>query len=78
MPGTTAGYWEYLPPHYGNGALYPLLVFAVIVVTANHYWLDAAAGLLVAICSALVASRVLAPVRPAQWAFRPAPESAAI
>jgi predicted esterase len=27
MPGTTAGYWEYLPPHYGNGALYPLIVF---------------------------------------------------
>ena len=27
MPGTTAGYWEYLPPHYGNGALYPLLIF---------------------------------------------------
>jgi dienelactone hydrolase len=27
MPGTTSGYWEYLPPHYGNGALYPLLVF---------------------------------------------------
>ncbi len=27
MPGTTAGYWEYVPPHYGNGALYPLLVF---------------------------------------------------
>jgi predicted esterase len=27
MQGTTAGYWEYLPPHYGNGALYPLLVF---------------------------------------------------
>lgn len=23
----TAGYWEYVPPHYGNGALYPLLVF---------------------------------------------------
>jgi predicted esterase len=23
----TAGYWEYLPPHYGNGARYPLLVF---------------------------------------------------
>ena len=59
-------------------ALYPLLVFWVIVVTANHYWLDAAAGLLVAIGSALIASRVLAPVRPAQWAFRPAvPEEAA-
>jgi predicted esterase len=27
MAGTTAGYWEYLPPHYGNGALYPLLIF---------------------------------------------------
>jgi poly(3-hydroxybutyrate) depolymerase len=27
MPGTTAGYYEYIPPHYGNGALYPLLVF---------------------------------------------------
>lgn len=27
MPGTSAGYYEYLPPHYGNGALYPLLVF---------------------------------------------------
>jgi len=27
VPGTTAGYWEYLPPHYGNGALYPLLLF---------------------------------------------------
>jgi predicted peptidase len=27
MPGTTVGYWEYVPPHYGNGALYPLLVF---------------------------------------------------
>ena len=57
-------------------ALYPLLVFSVIVVTANHYWLDAAAGLLVAICSAVIASRVLAPVRPAQWAFRPVPEEA--
>lgn len=27
LDGNTAGYWEYLPPHYGNGALYPLLVF---------------------------------------------------
>jgi poly(3-hydroxybutyrate) depolymerase len=25
--GTTSGYWEYLPPHYGNGALYPLMLF---------------------------------------------------
>jgi poly(3-hydroxybutyrate) depolymerase len=27
VQGTTSGYWEYLPPHYGNGALYPLLMF---------------------------------------------------
>jgi predicted esterase len=25
--GNTVGYWEYLPPHYGNGARYPVLVF---------------------------------------------------
>jgi PAP2 superfamily len=57
-------------------SLYPLLVFWVIVVTANHYWFDAACGLLVAVGSALVASRVLAPVRPKQWAFRPATDGA--
>jgi hypothetical protein len=51
-------------------ALYPVLVFWVIVVTANHYWFDAFAGLLVAGASALIASRVLAPVRPQQWSFR--------
>ncbi|HKO50323.1 MAG TPA: PHB depolymerase family esterase [Polyangiaceae bacterium] len=27
VPGATSGFWEYLPPHYGNGARYPLLVF---------------------------------------------------
>ena len=27
VTGTAQGYWEYLPPHYGNGARYPLLVF---------------------------------------------------
>lgn len=27
VAGTKIGYWEYLPPHYGNGAKYPLLVF---------------------------------------------------
>ncbi len=51
--------------------LYPVVVFFVIVLTANHYWIDAAAGLTVAIASALIAKRVLAPVRPERWAFRP-------
>ena len=27
VPGTTLGFWEYVPPGYGNGARYPLLVF---------------------------------------------------
>ena len=37
-------------------AAYPLLVTFVVVVTGNHFWLDAAAGALVAGVSALVAA----------------------
>ncbi len=56
--------------------LYPVLIFFVIVLTANHYWLDAAAGLAAAAASALIARYALAPVRPQQWAFNPErPES---
>jgi membrane-associated phospholipid phosphatase len=51
-------------------ALYPLLVFAAIVVTANHFWVDAAAGALVAGLAALAASTVLARLRPAAWSGR--------
>ncbi len=51
-------------------ALYPVLMLAVIVLTANHFWLDAAAGVLVAAVSAFAAHRLLAPVRPKQWTFR--------
>ena len=40
----------------------------VIVVTGNHYWLDAAAGAAVA-CLAAVAARALARVRPAVWSW---------
>ena len=57
----------------GLWLLYPIVVFFVIVATANHFWIDAAAGALVAACSALVARHVLAPVRPVQWSFRSAP-----
>lgn len=53
-------------------SLYPLLVFGVVVVTANHFWLDAAAGAVVAAASALIAHRLLAPVRPT-WSFKRAP-----
>ena len=47
---------------------YPLLVFFVIVVTGNHYWIDAAAGAAVA-CLAAVTARQLARLRPAAWAW---------
>ena len=56
----------------GLWALYPVVVFLVILITGNHFWLDAAAGAAVAAASALVAHRLLAPRRPGQWAFRPA------
>jgi hypothetical protein len=51
---------------------YPGIVLFVVVVTANHFWLDAAAGALVAVMSALVAREVLARARPAVWSWRPA------
>jgi membrane-associated phospholipid phosphatase len=53
-------------------AAYPLLVFWVVVVTANHFWIDGAAGLLVAALAALAAREILARARPAVWSFRPA------
>jgi membrane-associated phospholipid phosphatase len=51
-------------------SLYPLLVLWVVVVTGNHFWLDGAAGAVVAALSALAARR-LARARQA-WAWRPA------
>jgi len=51
---------------------YPLLVFFVITVTANHYWFDAAAGAAVA-CVAAVAAHQVARVRPERWSWREAP-----
>jgi len=49
---------------------WPLLVSWVTIVTANHYWVDAALGWLVALTAALVASRLLARARPETWAWR--------
>jgi hypothetical protein len=57
--------------------LYPLLVFFVIIVTANHFWLDAAAGAAVAALAALAAHTVLARLRPDAWSWRPAGEGQA-
>jgi hypothetical protein len=47
---------------------YPLCVFFVIVTTGNHFWLDAAAGAMVA-CVAAVTARQLARLRPAAWSW---------
>ena len=52
--------------------LYPLLVTFVVVVTANHFWLDAALGALVAAVSASASSYALARARPEAWSWRPA------
>lgn len=51
-------------------ALYPAVVTFVVVVTANHFWLDAALGALVAGLSAWVASAALARARPEAWGWR--------
>lgn len=52
-------------------ALYPALVFFVVIVTGNHFWIDGALGWTVAGLSALAAA-ALARVRPAAWSWRPA------
>jgi len=49
-------------------ALYPLFVTFVVVVTANHYFLDAVAGLAAAAVAALISHQVMARVRPHAWA----------
>jgi PAP2 superfamily protein len=48
---------------------YPMLVLFVIVVTANHFWFDAAAGAAVASAAAVAATQ-LGRLRPAVWSWR--------
>ena len=50
--------------------LYPIVVTFVVMVTANHFWLDAALGALVAAISATAASYALARARPDAWAWQ--------
>jgi hypothetical protein len=51
--------------------LYPLVITFVVVATGNHYLLDAVLGAMTAGASALIASRVLARIRPRSWSFQP-------
>jgi membrane-associated phospholipid phosphatase len=53
--------------------LYPLLVTFVVVVTANHYWIDAALGAMVAAASAWAAGYGLARMRPDAWGWQRVP-----
>jgi hypothetical protein len=49
--------------------LYPLLVLTVIVLTGNHFFLDAAAGALTAALAFVVAAQVMARARPHAWSW---------
>jgi len=51
-------------------ATYPLLVTFVVVVTANHYWIDAALGAMVAGAAAWAARYALGRARPEAWAWQ--------
>jgi DMSO reductase anchor subunit len=53
-------------------AAYPFVITWVVIVTANHFWLDAAMGGVVAAVSAYT-SAALAKARPDAWAFAGAP-----
>jgi PAP2 superfamily len=57
-------------------ALYPALITFVVVVTANHFWLDAAFGAAVAGVSWAAATAALARARPEAWAWRSAKAAA--
>lgn len=49
--------------------VYPGIVTFAVVVTGNHFWLDAAAGALVAAVAAYAAHAGLARARPGVWSF---------
>lgn len=49
--------------------VYPAIVTFVVVVTGNHFWLDALFGAMVAATAAYAAHAALARARPDAWAF---------
>jgi hypothetical protein len=56
--------------------VYPLLVTFVVLVTGNHWFMDAVAGAFVAGMSALVAKHVLSRIWPAAWSWSAGPREA--
>ena len=59
-------------------AIYPLLITFVVIVTGNHWFMDAVAGALVAGASALVAAHVLSRLWPAAWSWSAGPREATV
>jgi hypothetical protein len=57
-------------------AAYPLVVTFVVIVTGNHWFMDAVAGAFVAGTAALVAKHVLERIWPAAWSWSAAPRGA--
>jgi Ni,Fe-hydrogenase I cytochrome b subunit len=53
-------------------AVYPAVVTFVVMATANHFWMDAALGAVVAAASASAASYAFARARPEAWSWRTA------
>jgi hypothetical protein len=52
-------------------AFWPILIAWVVIVTANHYWVDWALGWLVALASFAIAKGALARWKPEAWDWRP-------
>jgi len=57
-------------------AAYPVVVTFVVIVTGNHWFMDAVAGAFVAGTAALVAKHVLERIWPAAWSWSAEPRGA--
>ena len=53
-------------------AAYPGIVTFVVLVTGNHFWLDAALGAMVAAASAYAATAAFGRLRPEAWGWHAA------
>jgi hypothetical protein len=52
-------------------AFWPILIAWVVIVTANHYWVDWALGWMVALASFAIAKGALARWKPEAWGWQP-------
>jgi membrane-associated phospholipid phosphatase len=53
-------------------ACWPILIAWVVIVTANHYWVDWILGWIVALAAFAIAKGALARWKPEAWGWRPA------